>query len=50
MEEWSVCQWMVDVMSFQKIYGLYGLKHHIMETIAVTTVLTWRMGGGRMLV
>ena len=23
--------WIVGVTSFQKIYGLYGLKHHIVE-------------------
>ena len=31
MGEWSVGQWIVDVRSFQKIFGLYGLKHHIVE-------------------
>ena len=31
MDQWSVVQWVVDVMSFQKMYGLYGLKHHIVE-------------------
>ena len=31
MGEWSVGQWIVDAMSFQKMYGLYGLKHHIVE-------------------
>ena len=25
------CQWIVGVMSFQKMYDLYGLKHHIVE-------------------
>ena len=29
MGEWSVGQWIVGVISFKKIYGLYGLKHHI---------------------
>ena len=24
MGEWGVCQWIVDITSFQKIYGLYG--------------------------
>ena len=24
-------QWIVRVISFQKMYGLYGLKHHIVE-------------------
>jgi len=23
--------WIVGVTSFQKIYGLYGLKHHIVD-------------------
>ena len=27
--EWAVGYWIVGVTSFQKIYGLYGLKHHI---------------------
>ena len=31
MGEWAVGHWIVGVMSFQKIYGLYGLKHHIVE-------------------
>ena len=31
MGEWSVGQWIVGVLSFQKMYGLYGLKHHIVE-------------------
>ena len=31
MVEWLVGQWIVDVVSFQKIFGLYGLKHHIVE-------------------
>ena len=31
MGEWSVGQWIVDVRSFQKIFGLYGLKHHVEE-------------------
>ena len=24
-------QWIVGVISFQKMYGLYGLKHHTVE-------------------
>ena len=24
-------QWIVGVMDFQKMYDLYGLKHHIVE-------------------
>ena len=31
MGEWSVGQWIVGVIGFQKMYGLYGLKHHIVE-------------------
>merc|ERR1712208_103727 len=31
MGEWAVGYWMVGVTSFQKIYGLYGLKRHIVE-------------------
>ena len=34
MGEWSEGQWIVDVMSFQKMYGLHGLygqKYHKME-------------------
>ena len=29
MGEWSVGQWIVGVISFQKIFGLCGLKCHI---------------------
>ncbi len=31
MGEWAVGQWIVGVTSFQKIFGLCGLKCHIME-------------------
>ena len=31
MGEWSVGQWIVGVIRFQKIFGLYGLKHQIVE-------------------
>ena len=31
MGEWSVGQWKVGVVSFQKMYGLCGLKNHIAE-------------------
>merc|ERR1712130_839402 len=30
--EWAVGQWIVGVASFQKIFGLCGLKCHIVET------------------
>ena len=40
MGEWAVGYWIVGVTSFQKIYGLYGLKHHIVELSGdVTKVL-----------
>ena len=28
MGKWSMGRWIVGVTSFQKIYGLYGLKQH----------------------
>ena len=31
MGEWFVGQWIVDVISFQKIFGLCGLKGHIVK-------------------
>ena len=31
MGECLVGEWIVGVISFQKIFGLYGLKHHILE-------------------
>ena len=31
MGEWAVGYWIVGVTSFHKIYGLYGLKYHIVE-------------------
>ena len=31
MGEWKVGQWIVDIKSFQEIFGLYGLKGHIVE-------------------
>ena len=31
MGGWTVGQWIVGIISFQKMYGLYGLKHHIVE-------------------
>ena len=31
MGEWSVGQWIVGVISFKKMYGLYGLKHYTVE-------------------
>ena len=31
MGEWAVGYWIEGVTSIQKIYGLYGLKHHTVE-------------------
>ena len=31
MGEWSADQWIAGVLCFQKMYGLYGLKHHVVE-------------------
>ena len=31
MGEWEVGQWIVGVISFQKIFGLCGLKGHIVK-------------------
>ena len=31
MGEWPVGQWIVGVISFQKMYGFYGLKYHIVD-------------------
>ena len=39
MGEWWVGQWIVGVISFQKIFGLCGLKGHIVDKRwGVTTV------------
>ena len=32
-------EWLVVVISFQKIYGLYGLKHHIVEKMLDVTLV-----------
>ena len=41
--EWAVGQWIVGVTSFQKIYGLYSVKHHIVE-ISVDVTKAGRTG------
>ena len=40
MGEWSVGQWIVGVISFQEMYGLYGLKHHTVEINGDVTMRT----------
>ena len=31
MVEWSVTQWILGIMRFQKIFGLYGVERHKVE-------------------
>ena len=38
MGEWTVGYWIVGVTSFPKIYGLYGLTHHIVEISGYVTI------------
>ena len=33
MGEWTVDQYIVGTMSFQKMYGLYGLREHPIDSI-----------------
>ena len=48
MGEWAVGQWIVGVTSFQKIFGLCGLKCHIVEIWRdVTLVHDGRTTDGR---
>ena len=39
MGEWLLGQWIVGVKSFPKIYGLYGLEHHIVEKMKDVTIV-----------
>ena len=45
MGEWAVGQWIVGVTSFQKIFGLCGLKCHIMEIWTDVTLDDTRTDG-----
>ena len=47
MGEWAVGQWIVGVTSFQKIFGLCGLKCHIMEIWTDVTLDDTRTTDGR---
>ena len=47
MGEWAVGQWIVDVTSFQKIFGLCGLKCHIVEIWTDVTLDDTRTDDGR---
>ena len=42
MGEWFVGQWIVGVISFQKIFGLCGLKGHIVEIMWDVTLVHGR--------
>ena len=42
-----VDEWIVDVISFQKIFGLCGLKCHIMEIWTDVTLVDGRTTDGR---
>ena len=37
----SVGQWIVGVICFQKIFGLFGLKHHIVEISGYVPIAMW---------
>ena len=45
--EWPMGYWIVGVTSFQKIYGLYGLKHHIVEISRDVTKVRRKDGQGK---
>ncbi len=47
MDEWAVGQWIVGVTSFQKIYGLYGLKHHYCPVQLIQNFLAHGLTNGR---
>ena len=33
MGKWTVGHWIVGITSFQKIYGLFGVKHHTVDLL-----------------
>ena len=45
MGECLVGQWIVGVISFQKIFGLYGLERHIVEKRWGVTLVHGRTDG-----
>ena len=47
MGEWAVGQWIVGVTSFQKIFGLCGLKCHIVEIWRDVTLVDGRTDDGQ---
>ena len=47
MGEWAVGQWIVGVTSFQKIFGLCGLKCHIVEIWRDVTLVDNERTDGR---
>ena len=44
MSEWSVSQWILGVMRFQKIFGLYGVERHKVSWIFEKPNLPQKMG------
>ena len=42
-----MAEWIVDVISFQKIFGLFGLKGHIMEIRRGVTFMDGRRTDGQ---
>ena len=47
MGEWFVGQWIVGVISFQKIFGLCGLKGHKVEIMWDVTLVHGRTTDGQ---
>ena len=46
-DKYQVCEWVVDVISFQKIFGLWGLECHIVEIWRDVTVVDGRTDDGQ---
>ena len=44
MGEWSVSQWKLGVMGFQKIFGLYSEERHKVEKWSGQVGSGWVMG------
>ena len=39
--EWAESHWIIGVISFQKIYGLYSVKHHKVENWSCKVGCGW---------
>ena len=46
MGEWSVGQWILGVMRFQKIFGLYSVERHKVEKGAGQVMGEWSVVSG----